>query len=227
MAKRSEFSLADVAVRPVRDTTERAQWDRLMDEHHYLGFRGMFGVSLRHVAETPDGRWLALIGWCADAFKVGARDRWIGWAPEQQFRRLRLIANNIRFLILPQARLPIWPRVRCHCCCTGCRATCSRATASRYSHRVLLAETFVDPLRFAGACYRASNWLELGETRGYARTAGGWVAHGEPKRIWVCPLTGNTRAELQRPDDRQVLTACTKPQRRRTVACRPSRSGCG
>ena len=59
MAKRSEFSLADVAVRPVRDTTERAQWDRLMDEHHYLRFRGMFGVSLRHVAETPDGRWLA------------------------------------------------------------------------------------------------------------------------------------------------------------------------
>jgi hypothetical protein len=91
-----------VAVRPVRDTTERAQWDRL---HHYLRFRGMFGASLRHVAETPDGRWLALIGWCAGAFNVGARDRWIGWAPEQQFRRLRLIANNTRFLILPQARV--------------------------------------------------------------------------------------------------------------------------
>ena len=105
MAKQSGFSLADVAVRPVRDATEWAQWDRLMDQHHYLGFRGMFGASLRHVAETPDGRWLALIGWCADAFKVGARDRWIGWAPEQQFRRLRLIANNTRFLILPQTRV--------------------------------------------------------------------------------------------------------------------------
>ena len=76
-----------------------------MDQHHYLGFRGMFGASLRHVAETPDGRWLALIGWCAGTFKVGARDRWIGWAPEQQFRRLRLIANNTRFLILSQARV--------------------------------------------------------------------------------------------------------------------------
>ena len=56
MAKRSGFSLTDVAVRPVRDATERAQWDRLMDQRHYLGFRGMFGASLRHVAETPDGR---------------------------------------------------------------------------------------------------------------------------------------------------------------------------
>ena len=87
MAKWSGFSLADVAVRPIRDAAERAQWDRLMDQHHYLGFRGMFGASLRHVAETPDSCWLALIGWCAGAFKVGAQDRCIGWAPEQQFRR--------------------------------------------------------------------------------------------------------------------------------------------
>ena len=91
-------------MRPVRDTAERAEWDRLMGERHYLGFRGMFGDGLRHVAEGPDGEWLALLGWCAGAFKVGARDAWIGWAPEQQFRRLRLVANNCRFLVL--ARVP-------------------------------------------------------------------------------------------------------------------------
>ena len=100
------FPLSEVAVRPVRDAEERARWDRLMDERHYLGFRGMFGDGLRHVATAPDGRWLALLGWCAGSFKVGARDAWIGWAPEQQFRRLRLVANNCRFLVLGRGRVP-------------------------------------------------------------------------------------------------------------------------
>ena len=63
-----------VAARPVRDAAERAEWDRLMGERHYLGFPGMFGDGLRHMAERPDGEWLALLGWCAGAFKVGARD---------------------------------------------------------------------------------------------------------------------------------------------------------
>ena len=95
----SKVVLADVSVRWVRDGAERAEWDRLMDAHHYLGFRCLFGGGLRHVAETPDGRWVALVGWCPGSFKVKARDDWIGWLPEQQFRRLHLVANNTRFLI--------------------------------------------------------------------------------------------------------------------------------
>ena len=146
-----------------------------MDQHHYLRFRGMFGASLRHVAETPDGRWLALIGWCADAFKVGARDRWTGWAPEQQFRRLRLIANNTRFLILPQARVA---NLASRALSLSLRRL-SDDMQSRYGFTVqpsgVAGGDLCGPSRFVGACYRASNWLELGETRGYARSAGGWV----------------------------------------------------
>ena len=93
--------MADGVVRPVVDAAERVEWDRLMDARHYLGFRRLLGGGLWHVAQRRDGRWVALLGWCAGAFKVKVRDDWIGWASEQQFRRLHLVANNTRFLILP------------------------------------------------------------------------------------------------------------------------------
>ena len=82
------FPLSAIEVRPVIDAAGRARWDRVMAAGHYLGFRGMFGHGIRHVATGPDGEWLALLGWCAGAFKVKARDAWIGRAPEQLFRRL-------------------------------------------------------------------------------------------------------------------------------------------
>ncbi len=86
-------------VRPVRPD-ERVRWDEQMREHHYLGFRQFAG--LRQVAVWR-GRWLALLGWQSGAFKCAARDRWLGWHPSVQFRRLHLIAHNTRFLVLPEA----------------------------------------------------------------------------------------------------------------------------
>ena len=85
--------LREVTVRPTVGVGERRCWDALMGAHHYLPFRGLVGRSVRHVAVLGE-HWLALIGWHAGAFKLQARDRWIGWLPEQQFRRLHLIANN-------------------------------------------------------------------------------------------------------------------------------------
>ncbi len=85
--------LRDVEVRPVRDAAERQRWDRLVSAHHDLPFRGLCGHSPRHVAVHGDRR-VALLGWTAEAFKVGARDRWIDWIGDRQFRRLKRIANN-------------------------------------------------------------------------------------------------------------------------------------
>ena len=186
-----QVDLAALTVRPVRDAAEQATWDRLMAQHHYLGFRGMVGGGLRHVAETPDGTWVAMLGWCAGAFKVAARDHWIGWAREVQFRRLHLIANNCRFLVLPQGCMNLASKVL--------MLSMRRLSAdmqTKFGHPVLLAETFVDPSRFKGSCYRAANWTALGETRGYARSAGGWVAHGQPKQVLVYPLHPEARAAL-------------------------------
>ena len=92
--------LRAVRVRLTSGAAEHRRWDRLAAAHHYLPFRGLFGRALRHVA-TLHGAWLALLGWQAGALKVGVRDRWIGWSPQQKLRRLHLIGLNARFVILP------------------------------------------------------------------------------------------------------------------------------
>ena len=102
-----------------------------MRDHHYLGFRGMIGNSLRHVAERSDGVWVALLGWRAGAHKLAARDKWIGWTSEQRSRRLHLIANNVRFVILRAVRSRTWRRGCWAEACGGCRRTCAGRTGIR------------------------------------------------------------------------------------------------
>ncbi len=97
--------LRAVTVRPTWGAREHRRWDDLVAAHHYLRFHGIMGKGLRHVAVHGEA-WLALVGWQPGAFKVGARDRWIGWSAEQQFRRLHLVANNSRFVILTPERVP-------------------------------------------------------------------------------------------------------------------------
>ena len=103
------IDLRAVTVRPTWGAREHRRWDRLVSEHHYLAFHGVIGKGLRHVAVHGES-WVALIGWQPGAFKLAARDGWIGWSTELQFRRLHLIANNSRFVILTPHRVPTWPR---------------------------------------------------------------------------------------------------------------------
>ena len=146
-------------------------------------------------------RWLALVGWQAGAFKLRPRDEWIGWLPEQQFRRLHLIANNSRFVILPEAQgtMNLASRVLGHSV-----RRLSGDMRKVHGHPALIAETFVDPARFTGACYRAANWQALGRTKGFARNPGvpvTWSAHGQPKEIFVYPLVPDAREQLRALDD--------------------------
>ena len=104
LAPDSSIDLRAVTVRPTWGAREHRRWDRLVEEHHYLPFHGVIGKGLRHVAVHGE-TWLALIGWQPGAFKLAARDRWIGWSAQQQFRRLHLIANNSRFVILTPERV--------------------------------------------------------------------------------------------------------------------------
>ena len=177
-----DFELSRVRVRLIC-AEERVEWDTLIRTHHYLGLTAMVGRSLRYVAEI-DGRWLALLGWASPALKCASRDHWIGWSPTLQWQRLALIANNSRFLILPGVRVKnLASRI------LGLNlARLSQDWLGVHGHRLLLAETFIDPSRFVGTCYRAANWIDLGSTRGFAKSNATYTRHGTPKRIWVFPL---------------------------------------
>jgi hypothetical protein len=185
--------LRHLAVRPIYPEESR-RWDQLMSAHHYLGHHHLVGKSLKYVAEI-DGEWVALLGWASPAFKCGARDTWIGWSKEQQWKRLKYVVNNVRFLILPGVRIP-------NLASKALSLNCRRLSAdwlAVYGHPVVLAETFVDPERFLGTCYRAANWRLLGQTLGYGRQSGEYHYHGQPKTVWIYPLRRDARRVLSAP----------------------------
>jgi len=183
-----------VLVRPIR-ADERARFDGLLVEQHYLRSSVLVGEALRYVA-TEGERWLALLGWSTAAFKCQPRDRWIGWPARLKWRRLRLIANNARFLVLPEGRQP---HLASRVLALNTRRL-SRDWAAAFGHPLLLVETFVERDRFLGTCYRAAGWTELGETKGCGRAGGKYVEHGVCKRILVKPLCGQWQALICDPD---------------------------
>jgi hypothetical protein len=164
----------------------------------------MVGRSLRYVAEV-DGQWLALLGWASAALKCAARDRWIGWPAALQWQRIGSIANNTRFLILPGAHIP---NLASKVLSLNLRRL-SRDWQSSHGSALLLAETFVDPSRFAGTCYKAANWQLLGLTQGFAKTNQTYVQHDAAKQIWTYPLRANACAILSMPQSHPLLS-CAK-----------------
>lgn len=172
-----------VQVRLVESPEEARRWDELIRSHHYLGLTNMVGETLRYIAEL-DGTWVALLGFASAALKGTARDRFIGWTPEQRRTRLIYIAQNARFLILPGYHVPnLGSRVL--------GLTLRRLSddwQAAHGHPVLVCETFVDPSRFDGGVYRASGFVHVGETTGFAKNGNNWVEHNHPKLVWLRPL---------------------------------------
>jgi len=191
------LNLKELRVRPVGRSEEESH-RQLMAAHHYLGFLPKIGQTLWYVATTYDGEWVALLTFSAAAWKCAVRDRWIGWDFHHQYDydRLRLIANNSRFLILPD-----WHRPNLG---SKILSLCHRRLATdwqeRFGHRLVLLETFVDPQRFQGTVYQAANWSYLGLTRGYRRTRQGYSATVQsPKKVFVRPLQSDARTVLSQP----------------------------
>ncbi len=195
-------------VRPiVRD--EKDAFKTLLDRHHYLGHAPLIGQSIQYLACVQD-RWLALLVFAAAALKSRPRDHWIGWPPCFQWQRLHLLANNTWFLMLPGcSQKNLASKVL-----SLCAKRISADWQLYHGYPLLLLETFVDPARFTGTCYRAAGWHELGLTRGFRKSNTCYVQHERPKRILVVRLHPQAREILARPMLDQPYQKGEAPQMR-------------
>jgi hypothetical protein len=171
---------------------ESRRWREQMERHHYLGCRVPFGAHLRYWVRSRE-QDLACLLWTSPAWRMQARDEWIGWSDEQRRRQLQCIVSNGRFLILP------WVQVK------GLASKILALSARhlpgdwerQYGCRPLLLETLVDASRFRGTCYRAANWIHIGQTSGRGRMDREHKAHGQSvKDIYVYPLVRDARQRL-------------------------------
>jgi hypothetical protein len=166
-------------------------WDYLIHHYHYLGLPKLVGEHLRHFAFI-NGQVVACLAWASAAWKVKARDQFIGWEEPIKRKNLPLIANNTRFLILP------WVNVK-YLASKILSLSVRRLShdwEQTYAHPVYLSETFVDIARFKGTCYRAANWIEIGRTKGSAKKGNEYQYHGQPKAIYLYPLHRHFRRFL-------------------------------
>ena len=193
MIFQAQEDLTDLMVRPIA-SEERRRWIDLMDAHHYLGFRQLVGTYVCYVALLK-GEWVSLLSWSWAALKCGDRDRWIGWDETLKWKRLKHVLNNTRFLILPGFHVK---NLASKILSLNLKRL-SSDWEKLYGHPVVLAETFVDPARFRGTCYKAQGWMELGMTRGFGKKGPGYIRHDSPKKIFVFPLHRRAREILSAP----------------------------
>ncbi len=176
-------------------TDEQSQFDDFMAKHHRRGALRRIGHELHYVV-IDEGEWIALISFSPAALKCAARDQWIGWPQPYRTDRLRLIANNSRFLILPGHHYPnLATRIL-----SACRHRLADDWLEHFS-KPLLLETFVDSDFHLGTIYRADNWVYAGDTRGYRRVYGGYSAHPTEsvKFVFVKSLHRDARRILCAP----------------------------
>jgi hypothetical protein len=145
----------------VRRTADEPLFNSLMEQYHYLAYEQPVGEHLKYLV-WAQGRPIACLAWSSAPRHLGSRDRYIGWSAEARRRNIRFIAYNTRFLILPWVRIP---HLASHILGKMTNAL-SSDWESLYGHPIYFAETFIDPVRFRGTCYRAANWVLLGRTTG-------------------------------------------------------------
>jgi len=171
---------------------ERALWQTLLQQYHYLSFTTRVGKSLNYLAFDRQQRPVAVLLFGAAAWKVASRDRFIGWTQAQRLRHLHRMANNMRFLIPPWVRVP---HLASHVLARVCRRI-SQDWLCKYGHGLALLETFVEQPRFVGTCYRAANWIAVGETTGRTRNDIHHAIISPIKCVMLYPLQLDFRRSL-------------------------------
>jgi hypothetical protein len=183
--------LRPVEVQQVRRTGDEPLFNSLIEYHHYLGYEQPVGEHLKYLVWSH-GRPVACMAWSSAPRHLGSRDRFIGWSQQARKRNVRFIAYNTRFLILPWIQAPhlashILSRVT---------ATLSRDWERMYGHPIWFTETFIDPERFRGTCYRAANWILMGRTTGRGKDDLTHRQNRSIKEVFGLPLTRRFRELL-------------------------------
>lgn len=185
-----------INLRLVSTKQERTHFRELIERYHYLGYRTPFGAHLSYLIEVthPIPTVVGAIQLSSPAWRMAPRDQWIGWSDTVRASHLQRIVNNSRFLILPSAKIK---NLASHVLSLVSRRLVID-WKTKYHVEPLLLETLVDSKRFTGVCYRAANWLALGQTSGRGRQDSQHLRHdASPKSIFIYPLRVDARQRLQ------------------------------
>ena len=183
--------LGPLEVRQVRRTPEEALFNSLLQQHHYLGYAQPVGEHLKYLVYAR-GRPIACVAWSSAPRHLGSRDRFIGWEAKARLANIGLLAYNTRFLILPWVSVP---HLASHILGRMAR-TLSADWQRLYGHPIYYLETFIDPQRFAGTCYRAANWTVMGQTTGRGKDAPTRAANRSIKQVLGYALVKDFRQRL-------------------------------
>ena len=175
--------LLPLDIQSVRRSQQEPLFNSLMEQYHYLGYEQPVGEHLKYLVKAQ-GQEIACLAWSSAPRHLGARDRFIGWDPQTRRRNIGLIAYNTRYLILPWVGVP---HLASHILGRMAKLV-PRDWARLYAHPIYLLETFVDRERFSGACYRAANWIVIGETTGRGKDSHSQKPNRSIKQILVLPL---------------------------------------
>ncbi len=184
--------LGPLTFRQVRHTSEEGLFNALIAEHHYLGYRPPVGEHLKYVVYSENQRPIACFAWCSPARRLAPRDRFIGWSKEARTQNVGFLAYNSRFLILPWIEVP---HLASHLLSRMAKIL-RRDWPCVYGHEIYYLETFVDPQRFRGTCYRAANWIFLGLTTGRGKADQTNKPNRPLKEILGYPLSKHFREVL-------------------------------
>jgi hypothetical protein len=162
-----------------------------MEAHHYLSYTQPVGEHLKHLVYAR-GTPIACLAWSSAPRHLAPRDRFIGWSKEERKAGIGGVAYNTRFLILPWTKVP---HLASHLLARVAPVV-STDWQKLYQHPIYLLETFIDPGRFRGTCYRAANWIFLGQSTGRGKADLTHRANRSLKELWVYPLTRDFRQRL-------------------------------
>jgi hypothetical protein len=188
-AKLSE--IGPLTLRQVRRTPDEALFNSLLEQYHYLGYTQPVGEHLKFMIWAKE-RPIACLSWSSAARHLGSRDRFIGWCPQARLKNIRLLAYNSRYLIMPWVKVE---HLASHL--LGRMAKVLSLDWQRvYGHPIYYLETFIDPQRFRGTCYRAANWQVLGVTTGRGKDAPTHQVNRSLKQVLGYPLVKDFRQQL-------------------------------